>query len=251
MDTLALLCNLHADGPATLQRLRRIGCESLSALRHLDPTALAERLSWTERTAERFLREAALLSGRVESVEEAAGEFEAPEFEIESTLSEELEDDLEEGESEEEGEEPDDAAEEEEESSFAPPPERVQAVLGAWRELDRVAPPGDPDFVIPRPTPEAELDAGLLDSEFDWLSPALLTRMLELGIESLRALAGAGELELARALPLGFTRVKHLQFQAARELERLRTTAPRTAPPAAFGSFTPQPSEHETAGPFA
>ncbi len=33
MDTLALLCNLHADGPATLQRLRRAGCESLAALR--------------------------------------------------------------------------------------------------------------------------------------------------------------------------------------------------------------------------
>ena len=32
MDALALLCTLHADGPTTLKRLRRSGCEDLSSL---------------------------------------------------------------------------------------------------------------------------------------------------------------------------------------------------------------------------
>src|SRR5262245_17448921 len=126
MDTLALLCNLHADGPATLQRLRRAGCESLAALRRLDAAGLAERLEWNLRTAERFLREARLLGERVEQPE--GSEAEAPEFELESALVAELEDEP--GEVEDEPEADDGADEEEEDAGYAPPVERVQAVLG-------------------------------------------------------------------------------------------------------------------------
>jgi hypothetical protein len=60
-------------------------------------------------------------------------------------------------------------------------------------------------------------------------------------VRTLRELATAQALELARALPLGFTRVKHLQFLATRELERLpsgsRPRRPARAT-AAFDTFT-------------
>lgn len=261
MDTLALLCNLHADGPATLQRLRRTGCESLAALRRLDPASLAQRLEWNERTAERFLREAALLGERVEQAEDDVHEHAQPEpeFELESTLVEELDGSRAEAEVE---EAEDDSASEEEEGQdvgYAPPAERVAAVLGTWRELDSVAPPAEPGvFVIPRPAPE--LDQALEIARIVGLSRPILQRLAELGIHTLRELVGASGVELSRAIPLAFTRLKHAQFLAARELERLAsnatgafeaTEAPR-ARTEAFEPFTPPPVEpFETAGPFA
>lgn len=260
MDTLALLCNLHADGPATLQRLRRAGCESLAALRRLDPLALAARLEWNERTAERFLREAALLSGRVEPEEdaceadvaddEASDDRGEPGFELESAVVEDVDD---EAEVEEESAEDDGAELEDGDALPAPPPERVQAVLGAWRELDRVAPPSEPsEFVIPRPPPAP--DEELAHLALPGLTHGLRARLAELGVRTLRELSGAPELELARRLPLGFTRVKHLQHQAVLALERLPAREPAAAPAQArsFEPFTPPPSEpFETAGPFA
>jgi hypothetical protein len=250
MDTLALLCNLHADGPATLQRLRRSGCETLVALGRIEPAELALRLEWTERAAERFLREAALLAERVELDEETAGESEEPEFELESALVEELDGESDESEHEEDAadelEEPASAA-----ASVAPPePERVEALLGAWRELDRVAPPTDPaDFVIPRPAPAP--DRTLADASAE-LPGAPLARLAQLGIHTLRELAGASTLELARALPAGYTRVKHYQFLAERALERIVPSSPAARLDAPFQSFTPPAAEpFETAGPFA
>lgn len=252
MDTLALLCNLHADGPATLQRLRRAGCESLAALRRLDPASLAERLEWNERTAERFLREAALLGQRVEQTEDEGQALAEPEFELESTLVAELDGENAEAETEELEGEPE-PEEEEEEAGYAPPVERVAAVLGAWRELDSVAPPDDPQgFVIPRPAPEVD---GRLDAtRLEGLPRSLVARLAELGVSTLRALVEAPGLHLARTVPLGFTRLKHLQFLAARELERLAASVPdaRHVPAAPFEHFSPPPAEpFETAGPFA
>ncbi len=253
MDTLALLCNLHADGPATLQRLRRAGCESLAALRRLDPASLSQQLDWNERVAERFLREAALLCERIEGDEASADELEDPEFELESELVAELDGETDEAESEEEQELEEEF--EDDQAGHAPSPERVEAVLGTWRELDRVAPPEDPaEFVIPRPEPLA--DRHLAEVRLEGLTLALVTRLSALGVHTLRDLVGARELELARALGLGFTRLKHLQVLAARELE-LVAPAPRPAPVAAarkevFEPFDAPPVEpFETAGPFA
>ncbi|HEX6881933.1 MAG TPA: hypothetical protein VF530_01050 [Planctomycetota bacterium] len=267
MDTLALLCNLHADGPATLQRLRRSGCESLGALRRLDAARLAQTLAWSERAAERFLREAALLHERVDGsgvegeLEPALEEAEvgqalaAGEPDLEDSLLEEL--DGEDAASEAESEEPL-AAEHEEDADRAPAapaapaaPERLRAVLGAWRELDRVAPPGDPAaFVIPRPPSPPDLELGR--ARLAALTPALAARLAELGVHSLRQLLERRELELARALPLPYTRLRHLCHQAERALEGLAESALPAAAPAAFRAFTPPPSEpFETAGPFA
>lgn len=249
MDTLALLCNLHADGPATLQRLRRAGCESLTALCRLDPASLAARLEWNERTAERFLREATLLSQRVEHTEDEGHEPAEPEFELESALVEELDGESQEAESEEQLDQPESEQDEQEEVGYAPPAARVAAVLGAWRELDEVTPPAAPvGFVIPRPAPEA--DRRLAVARIDGLSRPGVQRLAELGVHTLRELVGASGVELSRAIPLGFTRLKHVQFLAARELERLAPATPAASE--AFEPFTPPPAEpFETAGPFA
>jgi len=264
MDTLALLCNLHADGPATLQRLRRSGCESLGSLRRLDATRLAQTLAWSEHAAERFLREAALLHERVDGtgvegeLEPAPQEAEvglalgAEEPALEDTLLEEL--DGEAATSEAESEEPLVAEHEEgpHEPLIAPAaPERLQAVLGAWRELDRVAPPGDPAaFVIPRPPAPPDLE--LVRAGLASLTPALAARLADLGVHSLRQFLEHRDLELARALPLPYTRLRHLRHQAERALEGLAARAVTVPSPAAFRAFTPPPSEpFETAGPFA
>lgn len=260
MDTLALLCNLHADGPATLHRLRRAGCESLAALCRLEAGALALRLEWNERTAERFLREAALLAERVQEDEPASSGPEAPAFELESILVEELDAATIEGEEEDEDAELEEEAEEELEEvaeQRAIPLERVQAVLGAWRELDRVAPPSEPvEFLIPRPPPAP--DCALFTLELEGFTPRLVARLAQLGITSLRQFVERPELELARALPLQFTRLKHLLFAARQRLDTLPAPSPQpmafapTPVEAAFEPFSPPPSDpFETAGPFA
>jgi hypothetical protein len=251
MDTLALLCNLHADGPATLQRLRRAGCESLAALQRLTADALARNLGWNERAAERFLREATLLARRVDG--EDAQESNEPEFELESSLVAELDGEDRESETESPEDEEDEEGIEEAECSpgYAPPVERVEAVLGAWRELDRVAPPSAPeDFVIPRPPPVPDLR--LTEAGLEGLTAPLAARLAELDVKTLRQLVAAGELALARAVPLGYTRIGRLRFQARKRLAELDVSAPAPAEQAGFRSYTPPPSEpFETAGPFA
>jgi len=74
MDTLALLCNLHADGPATLQRLRSSGCRTLAELEALPPRTLAQVLGENGERTRRFLREARLLAGRVDDAHPAPAE---------------------------------------------------------------------------------------------------------------------------------------------------------------------------------
>ena len=258
MDTLALLCNLHAEGPATLQRLRRTGCESLASLLSLESNDLAARLDWTERMAERFLREAALLAERLDEDVELSREVESEEDEErELIVDDESEHVL----------ESDHEAVELTTLESAAEVAEVEMVLGAWRELDRVAPPEPPsDYVLPRPAAEArvlELPNRALDQvRIDGLTPELVRRLAEVGVLSLRGLAEAPDLELARKIPLSFTRLRHLQFLATKELAALPpvkrepatlSADEREAPEisAAFEFPQPRPERFETAGPFA
>jgi hypothetical protein len=66
MDALALLCNLHGDGPVTLAALRDVGCEDLIGLEALGPQLLGELLGREEAAALRFRREARVLRERIE-----------------------------------------------------------------------------------------------------------------------------------------------------------------------------------------
>lgn len=62
MNLLALLCNLYAEGPATLRVLRRAGIRTLPNVIATSDWALAELLGGSPGTARRFAREAARLS---------------------------------------------------------------------------------------------------------------------------------------------------------------------------------------------
>lgn len=65
MNALALLCNLHGEGPLTLRRLRRAGIRRIEHVQGLDETRLGEIVAFDPGRTERFLREAALLRERV------------------------------------------------------------------------------------------------------------------------------------------------------------------------------------------
>jgi hypothetical protein len=65
MDAMALLCMLHADGPATLKNLRQAGCSSLEAIEAMDEERLARLLGSPPAAARRFAREARHLRERL------------------------------------------------------------------------------------------------------------------------------------------------------------------------------------------
>jgi hypothetical protein len=66
MDAMALLCTLHADGPATLKRLRQAGCTSIESVKEIGSDRLAELLGTTPAGARRFSREAEHLCRRLD-----------------------------------------------------------------------------------------------------------------------------------------------------------------------------------------
>ena len=66
MNALALLCNLHAEGPATLSRLRTMGATTLHGVLVLPVDRLAVLLG-APANAERFLREGRALLSRIEA----------------------------------------------------------------------------------------------------------------------------------------------------------------------------------------
>ncbi len=66
MDGLALLCNLHADGPLTLRRLRQSGIRSLADLEKAPRESLGGLLRSSDHQARRFLVEASLLKRRTD-----------------------------------------------------------------------------------------------------------------------------------------------------------------------------------------
>ncbi|HEX6882718.1 MAG TPA: hypothetical protein VF530_05015 [Planctomycetota bacterium] len=65
MDGLALLCNLHADGPVTLKRLRLARVASLAELERTPPERLASWLHASIPQARAFLEEARKLGRRL------------------------------------------------------------------------------------------------------------------------------------------------------------------------------------------
>ena len=193
MKYLALLCNLHAEGPATLALLRRDGCEGLAALLEYEARDLARLLEWDETRAERFLREGGELSERMSEdilEPEAAGPSDEPEA-----------DDEEESE------------EEEHELDSAP----MREVLIAWRGLDEREPPQPPaEFVLPRPAETRAPGTVLRALALEGLEVDLLRRLGELGVKTAEDLAERSPLELSRALGIGLTRVLHLCFLVRR-----------------------------------
>ncbi|HUR26824.1 MAG TPA: hypothetical protein VM509_01450, partial [Planctomycetota bacterium] len=66
MDSLALLCNLYGDGPATLKRLRAGGVLRIEDVGDRRSSDLAALLELSPASARRFVKEAAALQKRVQ-----------------------------------------------------------------------------------------------------------------------------------------------------------------------------------------
>lgn len=205
MKYLALLCNLHAEGPSTLAVLRRDGCEGLGALLEYEARDLARLLEWDDGRAERFLREGSELSERL------AEETLEPET---VGLTDESPDPDEDEEEEEE--------DETQELDSAP----MREVLIAWRGLDEREPPPPPtEFVLPRP-PEARGPGTVLRAlALEGLEVDLLRRLGELGVKTAEELAERSPLELSRALGIGLTRVLRLRFLVRRATHEVARTS--------------------------
>lgn len=188
MDALALLCNLHADGPATLQRLRRIGCESIDGVAGLGEGELGKQLRQDEAGARRFKREAHNLQVRL------VGGTPMPE-------PEEVEPELE----------------------VVPEPKLpgMSHVLEAWRLMDEQSPPPEPSVMggsqaMDEPEVTSPEVDNLNSAVMDGLTPEVLKRLKDLGIDTVDGLVEASSLELSQDLPMPLTRVKRLQLLARR-----------------------------------
>ena len=251
MDTLALLCTLHADGPATLGRLRRAGCQSLSDLQAMQPDSLAELLQVPPAMARRLTREARLLHTGTTDLE--LDEEEAPDGMVVTqeenpggvtTGASNLGDgdrrliDL---------------------AMARPPVETPQAPAEGYvpspharsfrrQDLETEAAPAvapqvaplpeavqpPPEFVNPKPLPGAELIGAV-----DGLDRVVASALVGAQVTTLKDLVEADPGPLARSTGINFSRIRRLQFLARRE-----EASPRVVQPAAMAP-TPLPPKAE------
>ncbi len=232
MDTLALLCNLHADGPETLQLLRRAGWDTLAELEGVDAAALANALAISAERATRFQREAHHLRARLEgpggdaaasaaASRTAARERSAPSPALpaarrgEPLEHEALEPEL----------------ELPARDVLIPHPSAAPAPPAP---LARLAKPPRPD-----PVPRRAL---LAPHAIDGLDATACEALANAGITSLVELAQALPLELASASGIEYTRLLRLQFLARRRASPAASQTP---------SFPAEAGEAEdVAGPF-
>ena len=191
MDALALLCTLHAEGPATLRQLRESGVRTLADLERAEAETLSQLLDLSAAAARRFLREAAALGVRV--VEEpptlAAGLDTGLPADLESAAGTPL------------------AAGD---IDLLSKRDRrlVDRVLDRWREEERSSPA---ESSAPEPRREG-LEVGAIDG----LTGEVCARLEHAGIETLDALAQLDPLAVAGQTGLGFSTLRRLQYLAAK-----------------------------------
>lgn len=203
MDGMALLCNLHADGPETLRSLRDEGCTSLQQLRELEPERLAQLLGFTPAAARRFLREGRVLLERLDGVDlEREEPARAPAVAAAAGPARELQ------------------------PGELPLNEQalLARVLEHWQQAE-AAPTATP-AVTPEDVPEAvsadieELDPDdpdrLRSGLFEGLDERTCAALAAQGVASLTELSSRPPEALARECGLAFTTVRRLQFLARR-----------------------------------
>ena len=259
MDALALLCTLHADGPATWRRLRESDCHALSDLARLQPAELAEILGGTLASAKRFLREARHLEERVggnwlEHEEQrpvpAAGAGPAASQAADGARAETLP---------------------------ARDQQILDEVLRAWRDEDeRESGADEEDSCAAQPEAPTALAATphedeLVPGALEGLDAAACERLRGAGVRTSEELLAAELGELALRAGLGFSRLYRWRALAARRRRAEPVASERISPaeaPGASGSRdllqiparapalqdrTPRwsPVEEGAAGPFA
>lgn len=235
MDALALLCTLHADGPATLRLLRQAGCVSLERLEELDAERLAELLGLTPATSRRFLRESRNLRARLgddlleqEDASPSLATTPVATTEVPGTATPETSTAV---------------------TGSAPLGSRDQSimdrVLSAWRERDDHEPAvaeahGAYAPLGADPSPDEFLAAdqvtgassALRPGALDGLTEACCQRLTEAGVYTVDELLARDSLELATAADLSFTLIERLQFLARRQLPAKAEQGPARAEPA-------------------
>jgi hypothetical protein len=214
MDGLALLCTLHADGPATLKRLRSAGCSDLDALLARPTEEISRLLDVTLAHARRLRREADLLRNRVSGgllQEEESAPVSAPSpEEVEAQSASEL-------------------------STVD------RAILGrvleTWRARDAeegaVEEPADPDLAEEAPGIASRIEPDVASG----MSAELVERLHALGIESLREFSAAEPIGLTRELGLPYSELRRLQYLAARVPD---SGSQQPAPPPARPASAPE-----------
>ncbi len=235
MDALALLCNLHADGPTTLHHLRTGGCESILDVMELDTEELEALLGWSERAILRFRREAAVLAERLEEgILESTAE--------EDFSAERVADDRSGHRGRAELPEDEDVRGNEKE------------LLETWAALDEGSPPEEPDEPADplelEEVPEEETPRRPLTPEAcEGLTAEAVDRLARIGIETLDDLADGDTLEVSTHLGIGYTRVARLQFLARRHLASLEGATTREVE--VIPANPPSGDRLEASGPFA
>lgn len=226
MDAMALLCNLHADGPTTLRSLRAGGCTTLDELAGLPVERVVELLGYTPAAARRFQREGANLRQRL------AGEWLEAEEDLAVPATQAP---------------PSLAAVE---PGALPVRERelLARVLSRWREEEgagatSAAPHAVAASLVAEPEASRPLAASdgaaasapeedlLAPGELDGLDAELCHRLRAAGVRSLGQLASCVPEEVAAAAGLAYSRVRRLQFLARRRADRGELTP--FPPPAA------------------
>lgn len=247
MEAIALLCTLHADGPATLRRLRASGCDSLEALESMPALELSELLRSTPAVARRLAREARILRQRV--AEDPLEREEAPEgmtrgASVDTTFEAEFtESVLDEADQEllsrvldtpsVETTGPLAGPEPEIELEIEPEPEIVASEPAVLPELEELS--------EPEPLPEPVQLTRLRAADLDGLDEELCLQLAQQEIRDLAGLAGVDCDSLAQATGRSFAQLRRLQFLAQRSLPGEPTRlAPRPAFGAGLGSLQPQ-----------
>ncbi len=206
MDEMALLCNLHADGPTTLRVLRRAGLQTLPQVSAVDVRKLADTLGVSPSFARRFAREARLLAGRMGS-EGLDVEETAPIAAAEAVRTAE--------------------------AAAGEPARGRLAHTPVARELlpptEDAAPPR-PKSVLARPAIVPSTGTRLVSGLIAGLDRQACDRLVAHGIRTLEELAVAPGLALARRLEMPLPRLFDLQYLAQ---QRLKTPAPTDPEPEA------------------
>lgn len=225
MDALALLCTLHADGPATLKALRARGYSTITEFARLDGDRVAEDLGIRPAAARRLIREAKIIEQRI-----GLGDLEAeeappvahretgppPELAIGDLPAPRAEALLDDGDRDLVARV---AESSEVDASPAREPDRsVEPVeVTSERGLERVS------EEIPAPTPSS--GAGVLEvGALPGLDEAMIDDLRAAGVSTLAELGAAESLFLTRNLGVTFAQARRLRFLARRAAEALPET---------------------------
>lgn len=201
MEALALLCTLHADGPSTLKRLRKGGCDSLLAVEGLPAEELAKLVGISASTARRFAREAGSLRQRLAPGEEAPAldTEEVPEFLERDALQAQVQSGLDQR----------DALAKERMLAAPPPAARVELVIQEAEPEALVEPPVE---CAPISEPVTTLEPGAVDG----LDQEMIDVLASEQVMGLWDLANLDARALARTTGLPYALLTRTRFLARR-----------------------------------